>query len=71
MKTPTEIQAHHVTNERQFNWYNVFMVVAMSLGTLAYGYSTAIIGPTLGTLPNPSTLYLSDTESSSTINTTI
>ncbi|KAK3316751.1 MFS transporter [Apodospora peruviana] len=41
--TPTS----HVTDKRQFNWYNVFMVVVVSWGAFAYGYSTAIIGPTL------------------------
>ena len=44
------MQAQHVTNRRQFNWYNVLMVIVMSLGALSYGYSTAIIGPTLGSL---------------------
>ena len=39
---------HQITNKRQFNWYNVFMVITMSWGAFAYGYSTAIIGPTLG-----------------------
>jgi len=43
-------ETHHVSEKRQFNWYNVFMVVVMSLGTFAFGYSTAIIGPTLGML---------------------
>jgi len=48
MKTAANIHAEHVTNKRQFNWYNVLMVIVMSFGALAYGYSTAIIGPTLG-----------------------
>ena len=48
MDTLTEAHAQHVVNKRQFNWYNVLMVIVMSLGTLAYGYSTAVIGPTLG-----------------------
>ncbi|KAF8860443.1 MFS general substrate transporter [Acephala macrosclerotiorum] len=48
MNTLEEIHAKHVGNKRQFNFYNVVMVIAMSLGALSYGYSTAIIGPTLG-----------------------
>ncbi|KUJ19368.1 general substrate transporter [Mollisia scopiformis] len=48
MKTLDEVAGKHVENKRQFNLYNVIMVIAMSLGALSYGYSTAIIGPTLG-----------------------
>ncbi len=47
MKT---VPTQHVIDKRQFNWYNVLLVVVMSLGALTYGYSTAIIGPTLGLL---------------------
>ena len=47
MKT---VPTQHVIDKRQFNWYNVLLVIVMSLGALTYGYSTAIIGPTLGLL---------------------
>jgi hypothetical protein len=50
MKT---VPVQHVINKRQFNWYNVLLVIVMSLGALTYGYSTAIIGPTLGLLGTP------------------
>ena len=48
MAVSVDKEAQQVVNTRQFNWHNVFMVVAMSWGAFAYGYSTAIIGPTLG-----------------------
>ena len=43
-------ETDHVSTKRKFNWYNVFMVIVVSWGAFAYGYSTAIIGPTLGEL---------------------
>ena len=45
-------ESRHVVNKRQFNWYNVLMVVAMSMGAFGYGYTNAVIGPTLGELPS-------------------
>lgn len=45
-------ESRHVANKRQFNWYNVLMVVAMSMGAFGYGYTNAVIGPTLGELPS-------------------
>ena len=44
----THLEETHVTHKRQFNWYNVLMVVAMSMGAFGYGYTNAVIGPTLG-----------------------
>jgi len=35
-------------NKRQFSWYNIFMVATMSWGAFGYGYTNAVIGPTLG-----------------------
>jgi hypothetical protein len=48
MNSPAEVSSSQTINKRQFNSYNVLMVTVMSLGTLSYGYSTAVIGPTLG-----------------------
>ena len=41
------MEAHH-TSRRQFRLYNVFMVLAMSFGSMGYGYSASIIATTLG-----------------------
>ena len=32
---------------RQFNFFNLFMVICMSFGSMTYGYSASIIGTTL------------------------
>ena len=37
---------HHST-KRQFRWYNVFIILFMSLGSIEYGYSASIIATTL------------------------
>jgi hypothetical protein len=41
------IHAQH-TRKRQFQIYNIFMVVAMGFGSMSYGYSASIIATTLG-----------------------
>lgn len=43
-----QVDVEYVTTKRQYNWYNVFMVVTMSWGAFGYGYTNAVIGPTLG-----------------------
>ncbi|KFY90897.1 hypothetical protein V501_01907 [Pseudogymnoascus sp. VKM F-4519 (FW-2642)] len=40
------VQMKH-TSGRQYRWSNVFFIMVMSLGSLGYGLSTAIIGTTL------------------------
>lgn len=44
-----DVRVEHVKG-RQFRWFNVFMVVVMSLGSLGYGLSASIIGTTLSAL---------------------
>ncbi|KAK4539179.1 hypothetical protein LTR36_001179 [Oleoguttula mirabilis] len=35
------------TGGRQFNWFNLLMVICMSFGSMSYGYSASIIATTL------------------------
>ncbi|KAK5136980.1 hypothetical protein LTR08_001487 [Meristemomyces frigidus] len=35
------------TSGRQFNWFNLLMIIAMSFGSMSYGYSASIIATTL------------------------
>lgn len=42
---PTVSFQHSTT--RQFRWYNVFIILFMSLGSIEYGYSASIIATTL------------------------
>ncbi|KAK5019535.1 MFS transporter [Cryomyces antarcticus] len=37
----------YTSGKRQFNWFNLFMVVCMSFGSMSYGYSASIIATTL------------------------
>ena len=43
---PAPSVVQHVT-KRQFRWYNVFIILFMSLGSIEYGYSASIIATTL------------------------
>jgi MFS family permease len=40
--------AEHRTSKRQFRTYNVLVILAMSFGSIAMGYSGSVIGVTLG-----------------------
>jgi hypothetical protein len=42
----SHVQIEHVEG-RQFKWSNVFFIMVMSLGSMGYGLSTAIISTTL------------------------
>nr|OQO28618.1 hypothetical protein B0A51_03335 [Rachicladosporium sp. CCFEE 5018] len=50
---------------RQFNYFNLFMVIAMSFGSMTYGYSASIIGTTLGQ-PSFLTYFALDTRADAT-----
>ncbi|KEZ41756.1 hypothetical protein SAPIO_CDS6731 [Scedosporium apiospermum] len=41
-----DIQIEH-SKTRQFRWFNVMMIIAMSLGSLGYGCSASIMGTTM------------------------
>lgn len=43
----TGVPALEHSNKRQFRWYNVFIILFMSLGSIEYGYSASIIATTL------------------------
>ncbi|TKA74687.1 hypothetical protein B0A49_04268 [Cryomyces minteri] len=44
MEAPVD---RHLGGKREFNFYNLFMVLAMSFGSMGYGYSASIIATTL------------------------
>ncbi|KAK5017023.1 hypothetical protein LTR60_002122, partial [Cryomyces antarcticus] len=44
MEAPVD---RHRGGKREFNFYNLFMVLAMSFGSMGYGYSASIIATTL------------------------
>ncbi|KIY03485.1 uncharacterized protein Z520_00176 [Fonsecaea multimorphosa CBS 102226] len=45
--TDTTSVAHHVGG-RQFQFYNIIMILAMGFGSISYGYSAGVISQTLG-----------------------
>lgn len=53
------------TGKRQFNWFNLLMVIAMSFGSMTYGYSASIISTTLAQ-PSFLTYFELDTRSDAT-----
>ncbi|TKA76547.1 hypothetical protein B0A49_01803 [Cryomyces minteri] len=44
MEAPVD---RHLGGKREFNFYNLFMVLAMSFGSMGYGYGASIIATTL------------------------
>lgn len=38
---------HHIGG-RQFQYYNIIMILAMGFGSISYGYSAGVISQTLG-----------------------
>jgi sugar porter (SP) family MFS transporter len=47
LNDPTTSPVIRHSNKRQFRWYNVFIILFMSLGSIEYGYSASIIATTL------------------------
>jgi hypothetical protein len=46
---PNEVHVEHV-HKRQFKYYNIMVIAAMSWASMGMGYSGSIIGTTLGIL---------------------
>ena len=46
-----DIHVEHV-HKRQFKYYNIIVIAAMSFASMGMGYSASIIGTTLGILVN-------------------
>lgn len=53
------------SSKRQFQWYNVLMVLLMSLGSIEYGYNASIIATTLAQ-PSFVSYFRLDTRSNAT-----
>lgn len=50
---------------RQFNWFNLLMVICMAFGSMSYGYSASVIATTLAQ-PSFLTYFGLDTRSNAT-----
>ncbi len=55
----------HTSGARQFNWINLLTIIAMSFGSMTYGYSASIIATTLSQ-PSFLTYFDLDTRSDAT-----
>jgi hypothetical protein len=47
--SPEEVHVEHV-QKRQYKYYNIMVIAAMSFASIGMGYSASIIGTTLGIL---------------------
>jgi hypothetical protein len=47
--SPEEVHVEHV-QKRQYKYYNIMVIAAMSFASIGMGYSASIIGTTLGTV---------------------
>lgn len=37
----------YISGRRQFNWYNLLIIIAVSFGSMSYGYASSAIAPIL------------------------